>query len=104
MKQVTCFLLVILSLGASFYGNTQVAIQAAPFPLNIVLSDQQKSFDLRAIQATFQKAGIDLFIEFQTRKKRDGESPTRRRSSSNRGRRRPTRRVRNTRGSRPPPR
>ena len=58
MKQVTCFLLVILSLGASFYGNTQVAIHAAPFQLNIVLSDQQKSFDLRAIQATFQKAGI----------------------------------------------
>ncbi len=74
MKQVTCFLLVILSLGASFYGNTQVAIQAAPFQLNIVLSDKQKSFDLRAIQATFQKAGIDLFIEFQTRKKRGEEA------------------------------
>jgi len=70
MKQVTCFLLVILSLGASFYGNTQVAVQAAPFQLNIVLTDQQKSVDLRSVQATFQNAGIKLDVQFQTRKKR----------------------------------
>ena len=71
MKQVTCFLLVILSLGASFYGNTQVAVQAAPFQLNIVLTDEQKSVDLRSIQATFQNAGINLDVQFQTRKKRE---------------------------------
>ena len=70
MKQVTCFLLVILSLGASFYGNTQVAVTATPFQLNIVLTDQQKSVDLRSVQATFQNAGIKLDIQFQTRKKR----------------------------------
>jgi hypothetical protein len=73
MKQVTCFLLVILSLSASFYGNTQVATQAT-FQLNIVLSDQQRSIDLRAVQATFQKAGIEFIIEFQTRKKRGDEA------------------------------
>ena len=70
MKQVTCFLLVILSLCASFYGNTQVAVQAAPFQLNIVLTDKQKSVDLRSVQATFQNAGIKLDVQFQTRKKR----------------------------------
>ena len=71
MKQVTCFLLVILSLGASFYGNTQVAVQAAPFQLNIVLTDEQRSVDLRSVQATFQNAGIKLDVQFQTRKKRE---------------------------------
>lgn len=70
MKQVTCFLLVILSLSVSLHGNTQVAVSAAPFQLNIVLTDEQKSVDLRSVQATFQKAGIELNVQFQTRKKR----------------------------------
>ena len=74
MKQVTCFLLVILSLSVTFHGNTQVVVSAAPYQLNIVLTDEQKSVDLRSVQATFQKAGIELNVQFQTRKKRGEDS------------------------------
>ena len=70
MKKVTFLLLVILSLGASFYGSAQEDMQPSTYQLNIVLSDRQQSVDLRSIQATFQKAGITLDIQFQTRKKR----------------------------------
>jgi hypothetical protein len=70
MKKVTFLLLVILSLGSSFYGSAQEDMQPSTYQLNIVLSDRQQSVDLRSIQATFQKAGITLDIQFQTRKKR----------------------------------
>ena len=50
MKQVTCFLLVILSLSVTFHGNTQVVVSAAPYQLNIVLTDEQKSVDLRSVK------------------------------------------------------
>ena len=74
MKQVTFLLLVILCLGNSFYGSAQDNIHSTPYRLNIVLSDQQKSVDLRTVKATFQKAGIILDIQFQTRKNRNEDT------------------------------
>jgi len=74
MKQVTFLFLVIFQLGASFYGRTQDGLQAVSYQLNIVLAKNQQSVDLRSIQATFQKAGIALDIQFQTRKNQDKDT------------------------------
>jgi hypothetical protein len=74
MKQVTFLLLVIFQLGASFYGRTQDGLQSVSYQLNIVLAKNQQSVDLRSIQATFQKAGIALDIQFQTRKNQDKDT------------------------------
>jgi hypothetical protein len=74
MKQVTLLFLVILFLGTSFYGSAQDDIHSTSYHLNIVLSDQQKSVDLSSVEATFKKAGIELDIQFQTRKNRNEEA------------------------------
>jgi hypothetical protein len=74
MKQVTFLLLVILCLGTSHFGNAQDDVHSSPYKLNIVLSDQQKSVDLSSIQATFRKAGIELNIQFQTRKQQNHQT------------------------------
>jgi hypothetical protein len=74
MKQVTFRLLVILCLVTSFYGSAQDDNHSIPYRLNIVLSNQQKSVDLRSVQATFKKAGIELDVQFQTRKNRNEET------------------------------
>lgn len=70
MKRITCNLLVIFLFGISFHGRTQSSLQKSPYHLNIVLTEKQKSVDLSIIETTFQKAGISLDIQFQTRKNR----------------------------------